>query len=141
VRAVDAREVALAALQRRDLSERELEQRLRRRGISPRESAETVSELVESGLVDDARFGRGRAQLLAERGAGDEAIRHDLLQRGLTADDVEAALEALEPEPARAERVAVSLGGGVPAARALARKGFRVDSIESAVAEAIADGP
>jgi SOS response regulatory protein OraA/RecX len=141
LRAADAREVALAALQRRDLSERELEQRLRRRGISPRESEETISELVENGLVDDARLGRARAQLLAERGAGNEAIRHDLLRRGLAAPEVEAAFEALEPEPVRAERVAASLGGGVRAARVLARKGFSVDSIESAVAEVIADGP
>jgi SOS response regulatory protein OraA/RecX len=139
--AANAREIALAALQRRDLSEHELEQRLCRRGIQSRDRAETISELVESGLVDDARFARARAELLAERGAGDEAIRHDLVQRGLRSADVERALQPLEPERGRAERVAASLGGGLAAARTLARRGFGADSIESAVADAIAEEP
>ena len=43
-----------------------------------------------------------RAESLAGRGYGDAAIRHDLEQRGVAADLVEAAVAALEPEGERA---------------------------------------
>ena len=75
-----------------------------------------------------------RAQSLAERGKGDAAIRHDLEQQGLAADEIEPALASLEPERERAERVIARRGGGLATARLLAGRGFAEDAVEAAVA-------
>ena len=97
-----------------------------------------VARLREAGYVDDTRVALERAGILAGRGLGDAAIRVDLQRRGVPGDVVEEALASLEPEPARASRLARSLGGGQRAARGLARKGFEPDAIAAAV-EAVAD--
>ena len=47
-----------------------------------------------------------RAEQLAERGSGDALIRDDLERRGVAAELVERALDALEPERERAARIA-----------------------------------
>jgi SOS response regulatory protein OraA/RecX len=56
----------------------------------------------------------------------------------VSAELVEQAVSTLEPEAVRATRLAVSLGRGPRAARALARKGFEAETIERVV-EAVAD--
>jgi SOS response regulatory protein OraA/RecX len=94
---------------------------------------------VRAGAVDDGRLARGRAELLARRGAGDLLIRHDLESRGIGAEPVAAALAALDPEPVRAERIVATRGRGPRTARYLARKGFSEDSIEAACDEPIAE--
>jgi len=125
--------VAVRALKYRDLSAHELVERLARRGVPPARRREVIARLARAGYVDDARFARSRARVLAGRGLGDAAIRADLEERGIDADAVSDALAALEPEPERARVEAARLGGGVRAARALARKGFAGDSVEAAV--------
>lgn len=133
-----AREPALVqatrALARRDFSERGLRERLRRAGVAPAEEEEALGALLRAGLVDDGRFALARAQALAERGKGDAAIRFDLEQQGLAADEIETALASLEPERERAERVIARRGGGPATARLLARRGFDEDAVEAAVA-------
>src|SRR5439155_27183569 len=99
----------------------ELDRRLERAGVAEPERAEAVAKLVGAGYVDDGRFAEGRAALLAERGLGDEAIRRDLEGRGIDAELVRRALHGLELVRDRARRVAERAGGGVRAARALAR--------------------
>jgi regulatory protein len=123
-------ELALRALARRDHSAAELDGRLERVGFSEAARRDAVDRLVGAGYVDDARFAERRAELLAERGFGDEAIRLDLERRGLDRERVEQALSFVGPEPERARRVAGRSGGGARAARALARKGFSPDTIE-----------
>jgi regulatory protein len=93
-----------------------------------------IERLAQLGYVDDARFALSRARVLAERGLGDAAIEADLEQRGIDAGVVSDALSALEPEAERARTEAARLGGGIRAARTLARKGFAHDSVEAAVA-------
>jgi SOS response regulatory protein OraA/RecX len=100
---------------------------------------EAVDRLVQAGAVDNARFAAGRAELLARRGAGDLFVRHDLESRGIGAEDVGAALAALEPEPARARRIVAARGPGLRTARYLARKGFSEETIESVCDEPIAE--
>jgi SOS response regulatory protein OraA/RecX len=98
-----------------------------------------VTRLDEVGVVDDNRFASRRAQALAERGAGDELIRHDLSGRGLAVESIDAAVSLLEPEPARAARVVARRGSSPKTARYLAGKGFSEDAIESALEGAVAD--
>jgi regulatory protein len=104
--------------------------RLERLGIGARERAGVVEQLASAGYVDDARFARDRAQKLAERGLGDAAIRADLEGRAVPAQFVDEALASVDPERERARREAARLGGGVRAARTLARKGFAEESLD-----------
>jgi len=95
--------------------------------------------LTNAGAVDDERFARSRARALANRGAGDSLVRHDLETRGIAAEAVEAAIESLEPEHVRAARLCARRGAGPKTARYLARKGFSDDAIETSCAEAVAE--
>ena len=103
--------------------------------MAPEARKEAVDRLVRAGAVDDGRVARGRAELLARRGAGNLLVRHDLESRGIGAEHVEAALAALDPEPVRAERIVAERGRGLRTARYLARKGFSEDSIASVCEE------
>jgi regulatory protein len=132
-RAPDPLGTAVRALAHRDLSTQELAERLERRGVAASERREVIDRLARAGYVDDCRFALGRARVLAERGLGDAAIRADLEQRGIQARIADEAVAALDPEPVRARVEAKRLGGGVRAARALARKGFSSESVEDAL--------
>jgi len=131
----DALAVSTQALRHRDLSTRALERRLEQREIGPAERAEAVETLKRAGVLDDRRFAASRAAALAGRGYGDAAIRFDLERHGVRRELVEAAVSELEPEEARAAPIAASAGGGVRAARLLARRGFGSDAIEAAVGD------
>jgi SOS response regulatory protein OraA/RecX len=125
--------VATRALEARPLTERRLDERLRRLGFVSRERAEALETLRRAGFLDDERFALGRAELLAGRHGGDALIRHDLRGQGLDDETIERALAALDPEPARAARAAASRGGGPAAAGYLARRGFGEEAIEAAI--------
>jgi SOS response regulatory protein OraA/RecX len=131
---------AARSLARRALTEQELAERLSQAEVAPAARSEALGRLVRSGAVDDARFARGRAEILAERGSGDALIRHDLTGRGIGAELVAAAVDALEPERARAERIVEQRGPSLKTARHLMRKGFSDHSIEGTCGMAIAEG-
>ena len=128
----EALAVSAQALRHRDLSTRRLEQRLEQRAVPPAERAQAVEALTRAGLLDDERFARGRAAALAARGYGDVAIRFDLERQGVDVELAADVVAKLEPERDRAARVAASAGGGVRAARVLARRGFGDNAIEAA---------
>ena len=90
--------------------------------------------------MDDGRLALARAQSLAARGHGDEAILHDLAGRGIEGDVAAVALAALDPERERAASVAARLGRSRKTAALLARRGFDPDSIEAAVGPDVAPG-
>jgi SOS response regulatory protein OraA/RecX len=133
-RRLHALEVATRALRSRDRSGSELRRRLADRGVRSPAVTETVGTLERVGLVDDARFAAARARALVERGYGDAAVRHDLESRGVADEAVVEALATLAPEAERAVEHARRLGGGIRAARALARRGFGEDALEGLVA-------
>jgi SOS response regulatory protein OraA/RecX len=130
---------AARSLARRDLTEQELAERLSRADVPSAARSEALGRMVRTGAVDDERFARSRAESLAARGAGDALIRHDLAGRGVAAELVEAAVGALEPERARAERIVERRGPSLKTARHLARKGFSEHSIEGTCGYAIAE--
>jgi SOS response regulatory protein OraA/RecX len=135
-----ALEVAIRALARRDLTAAELSTRLERAGFDERARLEALERLREFHYVDDRRVARERARSLAERSASDAAIRAELIHRGVDEQTLECALAGLEPEQLRAQAVAERLGGGMRAARALARRGFSDDVIERIVGSCVAEG-
>jgi regulatory protein len=131
-----AQVAALRALRHRDLSVRELEERLRARGYSEAERAEAIETLLRTGLLDDTRFAESRARALASRGSGDALIRHDLVRAGVEAAAVDGAVSTLAPESERARSIVERRGPGPKTARYLAGKGFSEDAIAAAVARA-----
>jgi SOS response regulatory protein OraA/RecX len=132
-------ERAARVLRSRDLSVAELDARLDRARIAPALRGETIERLTEAGAVDDERFAESRARALADRGAGNLFVRHDLETRGVAPSAVEAAIELLDPESVRAARICARRGAGPKTARYLARKGFSEDAIETACTEGIAE--
>lgn len=135
LRRSEALAVAGRALRRRDLSSRALADRLDRAAVPPAAAKESLATLARSGFVDDARVARTRAEALAGRGYGDEAIRHRLGREGL-AEHAADALAGLEPESERAEAIAGRRGTGPRTARYLASRGFGEDAVEAALGTA-----
>lgn len=127
----DPIEIAARALRHRDRSRRELDQRLARAGVDGAARAEALETLERVGYVDDGRYARARAASLAERGYGDQGIRHLLEQDGIESDEAAAALAALPPERERAAALVARLGPGPKTAARLGRKGFGDDAIEA----------
>ena len=132
-------DIALRALRHRDLSTRELEERLRAKGFDEAERSDAVATLERTGLLDDVRFAESRARSLAARGAGDRAVRHVLALAGVAGDVVEQTLEALEPEHERAAAIVSRRGAGPKTARYLRAKGFSEDIVAGVIAASSGD--
>ncbi len=139
LRRLEARGVALRALRARDHTVASLERRLAERGAAPGVRRETVAAARRAGLVDDCRFARDRAAMLAGRGAGNAMIAADLEHRGVPKEEIRSALALLEPESDRVARIVAVRGRTVRTARSLAAKGFSEDAIESLVADMSSD--
>ena len=138
LRRFEALAAATKTLRHRDASAKRLAQRLEAASVAPAARADALDVLERAGLVDDARFAERRADGLAERGFGDEAIRHDLEQQGVPAEFREQAIAALPAETGRAVAIVARRGPGPKTARYLAAKGFGEDSVEAALAGSVA---
>jgi SOS response regulatory protein OraA/RecX len=133
LRRAEALQVAGRALRYSDLSRRRLAERLERAAVAPAAAAESLAVLERAGLVDDYRVAETRAQTLAGRGLGDEAIRHRLLAEGLEESLVMEALARLDPESERARPLIERRGIGPRTARYLAGRGFGEEAVEAAL--------
>jgi SOS response regulatory protein OraA/RecX len=136
LRRSEALRTATKALRYRDASAQRVTERLA--AVAPAARAQALEVLERAGLVDDARFAERRADALAERGFGDEAIRHDLEHQGVPAEFREQAVAALAAERERAVAIVARRGPGLKTARYLAGKGFGEDAIEAALAGSVA---
>src|SRR5690242_166565 len=92
LRRTAALDAAGRALARRDRSPAGLQAVLERRGIPGAEREAAVETLERLGYVDEGRFAGSRAEALARRGYGDEAIRFDLEREGVGGEAVADAL-------------------------------------------------
>jgi SOS response regulatory protein OraA/RecX len=126
-------EIAARALQHRDRSRRDLEERLARAGIDEDERNDALETLERVGYLDDERFAGSRAEALAARGYGDAWIRHDLAGHGVSAEAIAGAIAALLPEAERAAALVERLGNTPKTGARLARKGFGHDALEAAL--------
>lgn len=138
-----AREAALALLRYRPRSRAELAGRLRRRGIAPAAVEALLTDLAQTGTVDDRRFARlwvdGR---LAAGRRGPHRLRAELRLKGVASDIIEETLHAALP-PEQEEQLAaaaaaryLSRGQALPAdvrlrrlAGLLRRRGFSGSAI------------
>jgi regulatory protein len=129
--AVDA---ALRALRHRDRSAAQIERHLEARGIARGAGSEALARLARTGIVDDRRFAERRAAALADRGAGDALIRHDLAGAGVDSELIGDAIGGLESESARVDRIVARRGASAKTARYLAAKGFAADVVHAVIA-------
>jgi SOS response regulatory protein OraA/RecX len=123
-------------LRHRDRSVAQIDHALDERGIEPDTREAALEVLRRTGLLDDARFAEHRAAVLADRGAGDAFIRHDLDVAGIGDDVVEHALGTLQGEHERASRLVERRGASPKTARYLAGKGFSNDVVHAVIARA-----
>jgi regulatory protein len=127
--------IATRALARREHSEHTLRERLRRAGIASEGADAAIEELRRTGLLNETRFAAERARVLAERGRGDSAIRHELEGDGLEAEEIEVAMAELEPERERAAQLVLRRGATPATARLLAGRGFDEDVVAATIAQ------
>lgn len=137
------RRAAMNRLARREHPEGELVRKLEQAGFEPELAAETVTALVDEGLVDDARFVEVFVHGRRRRGKGPLLVRAELQGKGVASDLVRAAL-AESPEAwtegARAARLK-KFGPNPPAdfterarqSRFLAQRGFTSEQIGRAL--------
>ena len=109
--AAKARARAMELLAGQELSSGQLYERLGRKFTQPTAAA-VVAEMVERQYVDDERYARTRAHGLLAARKSRRAAAQDLRQKGLDAQQISAALEAVyapdaaggDPELEAAER-------------------------------------
>ena len=125
-----ALDTATRALAQRPLSRAMLEARLERKGVTQESREEAVEALEKARCIDDPAYALVRAQGLAARGWGNQAIAFKLEQDGIASEQAERALGALESERERAGALArVEPDRGRLLGR-LARRGFDAETIE-----------
>jgi SOS response regulatory protein OraA/RecX len=122
-------------LRHRDHSAAQIDGYLETRGFGEDGRRAALATLTRTGLVDDRRYAASRARALAERGAGDALIRHDLNEASVESDIVDGALESLEDERERAQRIVTRRGADAKTARYLAGKGFPEDVVYAVIAQ------
>jgi SOS response regulatory protein OraA/RecX len=122
-------------LRHRDRSALQIDRSLEAGGFGENERRDALATLTRTGLVDDHRFAASRATTLADRGAGDAFIRHDLGEAGVGHDAIESAIATLESERERAERIVARRGASGKTARYLAGKGFAEEIVYAVVAQ------
>jgi regulatory protein len=144
-RAADPRAVRAAAvtlLARRDFASSELREKLEAQGYDHAIVREAVDDLIAGRVLDDARFAENFVSYHSERGQGPVRIGADLKRLGLTAELIEAALEAGPDWRARAREVRIRrFGLAEPKtwaekgkqARFLQYRGFSSDHIRAAL--------
>jgi regulatory protein len=133
---------ALAAISRKDRTEREIRDWLADKGADPTASEPIVQHLIEHLAIDDSRFAEEYAYGKRESsGWGDDRIREVLLDKGISREVIEQALR--DDEISQAERAAEFLRskGVIPgddqerqrALGMLARRGYSAEDAYSAI--------
>lgn len=127
---------------RRMLSQKELSDRLVKKGTDPQEAQETARWLADLGAVDDAAYAGVIVRHYAAMGYGPGRVRQELQHRGVPRDLWEDALAQLpDPEEAIDRFLTAKLRGKTPdratlqrLSAALQRRGFSWQDIRPALA-------
>jgi regulatory protein len=147
----DGLALALRALGRKEHSVAELGSWLRARGVPEAEAELLIGHLVETEVLDDARFAHRYAEDKREiSGWGSERIRAALIDRGVSAADAAAAVGSEDAEMELERAVALlrdrglTLEGEQERGRALgllARRGYESDVAYEAIRRVRTDLP
>ena len=136
-------------LSRRDFCSGELRETLVAQGFEPATVQGVVDEFIERGYLNDERYTEQYVTQHAERGQGPLRIARELVQRGVDAALIEAALAAGQDWAQRARELRIRRFGlaepkrwpdKAKQARFLQYRGFSNDHIRSALrSEVVAD--
>jgi len=132
---------ALRILGKRNMSRREITERLLQKGESGETAEKTADWLQNIGAVNDAEYASLIVRHYISRGYGRMRVQDELYRRGIGRELWEDALTELPEADDRAYTLLVNkLGGKTPdpaslkrASDALYRRGFTWDEIKSAV--------
>jgi regulatory protein len=136
----EAKEKALRLLSRRDMSKKELTDKLMEKGVGPDDARRAADRMEELRFIDDGRYAGMVARHYASKGYGLRRIREEFYRRGVPREVWEAALEDLEaPDETLDRLLRLKLRGreedpaGLKkACDALARRGFSWEEIQAA---------
>ncbi|MBF0254932.1 MAG: regulatory protein RecX [Gammaproteobacteria bacterium] len=138
--ALEIEAAAVRLLAAREHSRAELARKLAAR-FAPEALAAVLDDLSQRGLQSDQRFAEQYLRMRANRGYGPLAIRHELQQRGISADLVSQVMDALDLDWAEQLRQVHErkFGAELPQdykesgrrGRFLAQRGFSADLIHS----------
>lgn len=139
--AASARARALRILGKRNMSRREIADRLVQKGESEETAEDTADWLIQIGAVNDTEYASLIVRHYISRGYGKMRIQDELYRRGIEKELWEEALTALpETEDKAYEYVVSKLRGSAPdkaalkrVTDALYRRGFSWDEIKSAI--------
>jgi len=96
------RRYALLLLKYRGRSEKELRERLRKKGYQAEEIETTISYLLDSGFLDDRALAENlKRQAMTNKLLGFEGARRFMQLRGLSKEIIEGALEYNEDDELR----------------------------------------
>jgi regulatory protein len=90
---------AVAMLARRDHATAELQRKLGQRGYAREAITQALTELTQSRLVDDDRYGANVVAFRARRGQGPARIRNELRRSGLKEEQIEEAVKGGDDTP------------------------------------------
>lgn len=136
-----ARDRALEMVSRRLMSEKELRDKLIRKGESEENADYCVSWLSENGFLSDETYAAAVARHYAAKGYGAGRVRTELSRRGISRELWEGALDAMPETDGKLDRLIASKlkdPNDRDAVRklssALYRRGYSWDEIRSALA-------
>ena len=141
-----ARERALELVSQRQMSRRELETKLRQKGVDPETASYCGAWLLDRGLLDEAAYAAAVVRHYAAKGCGAGKVRAELMRRGIPRSLADAALEAMPDGADKLDRlIAARLKdpGDRDEVRKLSaslyRRGFSAGEIRSALRRVQAD--
>ncbi len=85
-------EAAASLLARREHAERELRQKLKRKGFSSQILDEAIDELIDRDWLNESRYAASMARHRASQGRGPRWLRAELQSLGVADQDIEAAI-------------------------------------------------
>ncbi|HEY3784434.1 MAG TPA: regulatory protein RecX [Steroidobacteraceae bacterium] len=135
-----ARASAIGLLARRDYGSGELRKRLEQQGFEAQVSSETIAALLETHVLDDARYAENYVSYHAARGQGPVRIGADLRALGVAEGLIEASLATPDWRTLALEARRRKFGAEAPTAwpekarqaRFLQYRGFSSDHIRLA---------
>lgn len=141
--AQQCRRWAMNALARREYSVLELRTKLKNKGCEEKLVADTVTQLVDDGLVSDSRFAEGVIRYRRKRGLGPVRITLELQEKGVSEGIIDQWMDRKNPhwlkaaEAAREKKFGSSYPDGyderVRQAKFLQYRGFSFDQIDYAL--------
>lgn len=93
------RELCLRLLTAAPRTRAQLADAMRRRGVPEDATEDVLDKLSDARLIDDAAFAKAWVESRHHaRGLSRRTLQQELRQRGVDADDIDTAVETLEPE-------------------------------------------